>query len=297
MPALRHAAAARQGGLVQIQRASPCLATGCTRSTAAAPNQHGSCQAQLCSPDSHVLPPAAALKRQLVELQSEVADAHQRLHLTQARVEQNLRRISELKEESARLGDAVTRARAAEAPTAPADAAPAAPASGATAAPAAGSTVDAPSLPQRSRKLASTAHPAAPGHSVPARSACGGAGPAASLQSPDQQRRRGLHSSLEIEEGLKNHWFAVAFVSKLGKVSRAELSLLSLPCPLHGGWEPLRCGGVLGMARRAEKSDKPQFGVHRALPARAGVGLLGNTTRALSHAALPALCIWPPPAG
>lgn len=26
-----------------------------------------------------------------------------------------------------------------------------------------------------------------------------------------------LHSSLEIEEGLKNHWFAVAFVSKLGK--------------------------------------------------------------------------------
>lgn len=43
------------------------------------------------------------LKRQLQELQAEVAAAHSRLHLTQARVETNLRRINQLKEEAVAL--------------------------------------------------------------------------------------------------------------------------------------------------------------------------------------------------
>ena len=45
-----------------------------------------------------------ALKRQLQDLQAEVASAHSRLHATQSRVESNLQRITELKEEAARLG-------------------------------------------------------------------------------------------------------------------------------------------------------------------------------------------------
>lgn len=146
-----------------------------------------------------------------------MSEAHQRLHLTQARVEQNLQRISELKEESARLGDAVQRARTADAqPAASAAAVPALAPSEAGAAPA--------PAPLPTRKPASPVRPAAPGHSGPARGACGGAGPATAQQGAEQQRRRGLHSSLEMEEELKNHWFAVAFVSKLGKVGRATLS-------------------------------------------------------------------------
>lgn len=191
---------------------------------------------QSTAPDSCALRPAAALKRQLVELQSEVAEAHQRLHLTQARVEQNLRRISELKEESARLGDAMQRARAPEAQPAAAGDANVAAASGIAAGPAEAGAAPAPALQQRSRELASAAHPAAPGHSGPARSACGGAGPAAARQGAEQQRRRGLHSSLDMEEGLKNHWFAVAFVSKLGKVS-----FVGAAGQMHGGAQAQRC--------------------------------------------------------
>lgn len=171
-----------------------------------------------------------------MELQSEVAEAHQRLHLTQARVEQNLRRISELKEESARLGDAMQRARAPEAQPAAAGDANVAAASGIAAGPAEAGAAPAPALQQRSRELASAAHPAAPGHSGPARSACGGAGPAAARQGAEQQRRRGLHSSLDMEEGLKNHWFAVAFVSKLGKVS-----FVGAAGQMHGGAQAQRC--------------------------------------------------------
>ncbi|KAK9816649.1 hypothetical protein WJX72_003294 [[Myrmecia] bisecta] len=44
-----------------------------------------------------------ALKTQLVELQQEVNAAHQRLHLTQARVDFNMQRINELKEEATQL--------------------------------------------------------------------------------------------------------------------------------------------------------------------------------------------------
>jgi len=44
-----------------------------------------------------------ALKRQLLDLQKEVSAAHSRLHTTQERVDVNLRRISELKEEAARM--------------------------------------------------------------------------------------------------------------------------------------------------------------------------------------------------
>jgi chlorophyllide a oxygenase len=148
----------------------------------------------------------SALKRQLVGLQAEVAEAHARLHLTQARVEQNLRRISELKDEAARLGDvAADPAAASEAGRAAAAAVAAA-----AAAPAAPTRQEAPPAPAALRPAASEARARAPGHAAaaPRRSAA--------------QRRRGLHSGLDAEEELKNHWFAVAFASKLGAVSRGR---------------------------------------------------------------------------
>ncbi|KAL4420817.1 hypothetical protein ABPG75_010473 [Micractinium tetrahymenae] len=192
---------------------------------------------ELLSEGSRERHSVSALKRQLVELQSEVAEAHQRLHLTQARVEQNLQRISELKEESARLGDAMQRARAAEAAAAAGGVAAASGSAAAAAVVTEAGAAPAPAAlaPQRARKLASASHAAAPGHAGPARGACGGAGPAAARQSPEQQRRRGLHSSLEMEEELKNHWFAVAFVSKLGKEDMVPFELFGQAWVLFRG--------------------------------------------------------------
>lgn len=47
----------------------------------------------------------------------------------------------------------------------------------------------------------------------------------AAAQDAAQKRRRGLFSSLEMEEELKNHWFAVAFVSKLGPEDKVPFEL------------------------------------------------------------------------
>lgn len=212
----------------------------------------------------------AALKKQLMELQGDVAQAHERLHLTQARVEQNLARISELKAESARLGDTVQRAQqqqqqqaeggsdlsaaaaglAAANPAAATSAAGVLEEMGSAPAPAAlragnarseeaGNGASAP--PALQAAVAASHAALAPGHAL--NRACGGTGPRGTAhplsleQDIEVQRRRGLYASLEMEEELKNHWFAVAFVSKLGPV-RADATLLSF-CTFGwlGGWE------------------------------------------------------------
>jgi chlorophyllide a oxygenase len=179
----------------------------------------------LLSEESRERHSVSALKRQLVELQGEVSEAHQRLHLTQARVEQNLLRISELKEESSRLDEAVAAAgSSAQAPVlqdagssrealAALNAAAAASASSSSSAPADHAARTAPAA---ASAVAAMPPPVA---STPAPSGAAGASSGGDEQlTPAHAARRGLRSSLEIEEGLRNHWFAAAFVSKLGKV-------------------------------------------------------------------------------
>ena len=167
-----------------------------------------------CPPTCPSLPALpAALKRQLVELQSEVAAAHQRLHLTQARVEHNLQRIGELKGESERLGHLAQAAAAVE--TTPA-AAPVASPLQPLARPAAVTPAAAAAPPPARRQPQPREHPE---------------------DATTLRRRRGLHSSLEAEEVLKNHWFAVAFASKLtevrlGRRRRRRLVAGLTLCPL-----------------------------------------------------------------
>ena len=126
-------------------------------------------------------------------------------------MEQNLQRISELKEESARLGDAVQSVKSAQQAqrsagngvaelAAAAAAAPAAVAAAATPAPALAVGVEevgAHPPPAALTKAVSASRSAvAPGHAQ--NRACGGAGPRAAQLSLEQeieaQRRRGLYS-------------------------------------------------------------------------------------------------------
>lgn len=222
------------------------------------------CSRLTFSPSSPSVHPAA-LKKQLVELQAEVATAHERLHITQvrpggqpgpqpgpqpgvelrgwlhvrcstgcslmlapcicthphpacfrcpflqARVEQNLQRISELKEESARLGDAVKSVQSTQQAqraagngvaelAAAAAAAPAAVAAAAAASPElAAGVAEAGAHPPPAaltKAVAASRSAVAPGHAQ--NRACGGAGPRAAQLSLEQeieaQRRRGLYS-------------------------------------------------------------------------------------------------------
>ena len=131
--------------------------------------------------------------------------------LLQARVEQNLQRISELKEESARLGGAVQSLKSAQqAPratgngvaelAAAAAAAPAAVAAAAAPTPSlAAGVADAGAHPPPAaltKAVAASRSAVAPGHAQ--NRACGGAGPRAAQLSLEQeieaQRRRGLYS-------------------------------------------------------------------------------------------------------
>ena len=168
--------------------------------------QHIPLHSDLLPATLHRPPAPAALKRQLMELQGEVAEAHQRLHLTQGRVEHNLQRISELKQEALALGEQVQRQAAREQVAA---------ASSSSSRRSLAMAQASSSNNMASSSVASTSSsvvPATAGLTVPP--------PQHDHQEQQQQLRRargrGLHSSLVIEEELKNHWFAVSFVSKLG---------------------------------------------------------------------------------
>ena len=126
----------------------------------------------------------SAMQRRLVELKKEVGAAQAKLDTTQARLESNLARVEELKQEALRLqtthnnNGAVAPVAAATAPVSSAPTTTAA------------STVN--GVPTAKREL-----------------------------TPAEERRnvllkkRGLQSSLELEEELRNHWFAVQFADRL----------------------------------------------------------------------------------
>ena len=174
---------------------------------------------ELLSEDSRESQSVGSLKHQLLELQGEVAQAHQRLHATRARVEQNLRRINELKAEASKLerlqqklgGGGMHQPAAAVAAGAPATAATQ---------PAAGAATAAASAPALSVAAATVTTPAAAATVVAAGlagEAAAAVAPAAPAKGP-QHPQRGLNASLELEDELRNNWFIVHFTSKLGKV-------------------------------------------------------------------------------
>eukprot|EP00887_Chlorella_sp_A99_P007345 scaffold2.g7345.t1 len=174
------------------------------------------------------------LKRQLLDLQGEVGLAHQRLHATQARVEQNLRRINELKAEASkleRMQQGLTSGKQAATPAAAVTAATvaAAPAAAAAGAPAAGRPRPAcggtgPSGAPLAPAVAATAA-AADAVAVPAGAAGDGTAAVPGAGKQLRPRQRGLAASLELEEELRNNWFIVHFSSKLGKDTMVPFEL------------------------------------------------------------------------
>ena len=138
------------------------------------------------------------LKKQLELLQQEVAAAHSKLHLTQARVDANLKRIEELKQEAERL----TRIQSTKSSSYESEQR------------AVESTVDVRSTADEILLKASNEE---------------------NLVSPNDvseehlNNTKALESSLILEDGLRNHWFAVQFSSKLDENTLIPFDLFGEP--------------------------------------------------------------------
>jgi chlorophyllide a oxygenase len=135
------------------------------------------------------------LKRQLTDLQADVDSASQRLAVTKARVAHNMQRIDQLKSEAAQLERMKAAADQAEA-----------------------------ALPSPANTVAS-----------PAAAALTAAAANAVQPMPVQPRRastprpRHLASSLELEPGLRHHWFPAHFSSKLTADKLIPIELFGEP--------------------------------------------------------------------
>nr|BAQ33958.1 chlorophyllide a oxygenase [Bryopsis plumosa] len=133
------------------------------------------------------------LKKVLVDLQGEVNEAHQKLHLTEARVKQNMDRINTLKREAEEL-DALDKSMHSIRSEAGAE------------------TLD--SVPGDLREITSSLDKDAKTHT----------------QTPKKNKRsKGLESSLEMEDGLGNFWYPVSFTSKLDSNTLIPFDLLDEP--------------------------------------------------------------------
>lgn len=121
------------------------------------------------------------LRKQLVELQEEVNKARQKLHVTEVRVEQNVARVKELRQEAEQLERL------------------------------------------KQRKDITNGTPEKLEVTRPSQYVDGQA-----VQTT-KQGRRGLHSSLDMEDGLQNFWYPVQFSSKLGADTLTPFDLLEKP--------------------------------------------------------------------
>lgn len=206
---------------------------------------------ELLSEEAQERTSVADLQHQLVDLQAEVSAAHQQLHLTQARVHQNVQRVAELKSEAVQLEllrqmpevdelasavatTATQRCQDVERALAHQSASTsAAPATQTLSAPQASSSTTAvrPAAPQQRKGV--TAH------------------------------QRGLQSSLEIEEGLKNFWYPAAFASQLRKDTPVPFDLFGQP------W-------VLFRNKTGEPACVRDECAHRACPLSLGKVIDGN---------------------
>ncbi|KAG2493055.1 hypothetical protein HYH03_008718 [Edaphochlamys debaryana] len=148
------------------------------------------------------------LKEQLMDLQQQVQDAKNRLQLTESRVSENLKRVTELKAEAS----ALERIRGAEdAPAVVKDVA---------AAKAVGTLVT--ERPAKSA-TATVERPSTSGRE-------GGAAAESARRTKAQIRnRRGLSSSLDFEEGLRNFWYPAEFSDKLVKDTMVPFDMFGEP--------------------------------------------------------------------
>jgi chlorophyllide a oxygenase len=176
-----------------------------------------------------------ALRSELADLAGEVAAAHARLHVAEARVALGLRRAGELRAEAERLRAGLGAAAA--------DGERAA----SLAASAAAAIVAAELAPPRPL-------PARRDPPAAAAAAAAAAGSAAS---------RGLASSLDLEPGLRDHWFPVAFSSKLAADTLLPFDLFDEPWVLFRG-----AGGAAACVRDAC--------AHRACPLSLGAVVDGQ---------------------
>lgn len=152
-----------------------------------------------------------------MQLQQQVDDAQQRLKLTQSRVDQNLQRISELKAEAMAL-EALSISTDAAVTTVEATSQPAL----AAAAAAATNYANAPAVTQTKVRQSSETDQSKSGTSVTSPTMHSSTGRAA-------VRDRGLSSSLEAEEGLRNFWYPAEFSKSLTENTMVPFELFDEP--------------------------------------------------------------------
>ncbi|GLI60511.1 hypothetical protein VaNZ11_002675 [Volvox africanus] len=163
------------------------------------------------------------LREQLQNLQLQVQEAQERLKLTQARVEQNLNRVNELKAEAVTLERFRSSLSGANNATAQQEKIQAAASRGvAAAAPTQAVVV-------READAGKTVH-AMLTETTPTNSSAAQAVGAPGRRSKAAMRRgRGLESSLEFEAGLRNFWYPAEFSAKLGKDTLVPFELFGEP--------------------------------------------------------------------
>lgn len=204
---------------------------------------------QLLSEEAQERTSVADLQHQLVDLQSEVNAAHEQLHLTQARVDQNVQRVADLKSEAAQLelmrhltqadGDAQVQPHAHNQHDSQHHERISAHATAST------------STATQTQAAANTFMPNAAARSAPLQRGTVAA------------RQRGLQSSLEIEEGLKSFWYPATFSSQLQKDTPVAFELFGQP------W-------VLFRNKSGEPACVRDTCAHRACPLSLGKVIDGN---------------------
>ena len=191
----------------------------------------------------------ADLQYQLVDLQAEVNAAHEQLHLTQARVNQNVQRVAELKSEAAQME--LSRHLTQTDTNIPAQA------------------QTSPQQDTRYMERVSSHSTASTSTATRTQAASHTSQPSAAARSAPMQRgkatarQRGLQSSLEIEEGLKNFWYPAAFASQLQKDTPVSFELFGQP------W-------VLFRNKSGEPACVRDTCAHRACPLSLGKVIDGN---------------------
>jgi chlorophyllide a oxygenase len=186
---------------------------------------------ELLSEESRESRSVSELNRRLMDLQEEVEQAQSRLALTQSRVEQNLQRVNELKAEAAALERVRASSAAAEV---------------ATAGSSSSSSVVA--LP-RVRDAASE------GGRVP--------------RGVSLAKRKGLASTLDMEDGLRNFWYPAEFGGKLEKDTLVPFELFGEPWVLFR-WAGGRAGAAAAAAAgRLLAGRQARPAVSRGAPAAA----------------------------
>ena len=200
---------------------------------------------QLLSEEAQERTSVADLQHQLVDLQAEVNAAHEQLHLTQARVDQNVQRVADLKSEAAQM-ELMRHLTQADS--------------------------DAQAQPQTSNQHHEriSAHASAStSTATQTQAASRTRTPSAAARSAPMQRStptamsRGLQSSLDIEEGLKNFWYPATFSSQLLKDTPVAFELFGQP------W-------VLFRTKSGEPACVRDTCAHRACPLSLGKVIDGN---------------------